>query len=377
MLSTVSRLIEILLSMDSVESFILKQMVANSDEVFFIFNPEESRFTYVNKAFEQITKRKCSELFKSPRLLLKIIHKEDLGYVKTNFKILLNKKTNSILNFRIFRPDKTERCIRVKIYPILEHSEIQYITGCAEDDTARIACILNMQKVNGWKDSTLEILSHDLRGPIGSVKMLAAVISRKLPENEEIHKLTELIEDISKRNIELIKSVLKRETLETAKVEMIKERLDVVRETKQAMDIYIKSQEAIKKKLKFTYSHEKIYAKVDSMKFLQIINNLVSNAIKFTKKQGHVKVHLEKLEKTFLFTVADDGIGIPRSLQPILFKKYTKAGREGVEGEDSVGLGMWIVKLLTEAHGGTVWFESAVEKGSTFYVEIPLDTTED
>ena len=103
----------------------------------------------------------------------------------------------------------------------------------------------------------------------------------------------------------------------------------------------------------------------------------MSNAIKFTKKQGHVKVHLEKLDKTFLITVADDGIGIPRSLHPILFKKYTKAGREGIEGEESVGLGMWIVKLLTEAHGGTVWFESAVEKGSTFYVEIPLGTTED
>ncbi len=66
----------------------------------------------------------------------------------------------------------------------------------------------------------LKYSSHDLRGPIGTVKMLASVIARKLPDNQEVHKLTELIEDISKRNIELIKNVLKRETLDTAEVEM-------------------------------------------------------------------------------------------------------------------------------------------------------------
>ncbi len=55
--------------------------------------------------------------------------------------------------------------------------------------------------------------------------------------------------------------------------------------------------------------------------------------------KGSINVHLEKLEKTFLVTVTDNGIGIPRSLQPILFEKYTKAGREGLEGEDTVGLG--------------------------------------
>lgn len=363
--------------MDSVESFILKQMAVKSDEVFFIFTPEESRFMYVNKAFEQVTRRKCSELFENPKLLLKIVYHDDRRYVKNNLKILLQKKAKSLLNFRIVRPDKTERWLRVKVYPILEEDEIKYITGIAEDDSARIANIFNMQKVNGWKNSTLEILSHDLRGPIGTVKMLASVIAKKLPGNQEIHRLTELIEDISRRNIELIKTVLKRETLDTAEVEMSKERLDVVWEINQAMEIYIKSQDSIEKKLEFTRSHEKIYAEVDSMKFLQVVNNLVSNAIKFTNKHGHIKVHLEKLEDTFLVTVADNGIGIPRSLQPILFEKYTKAGREGVEGEDTVGLGMWIVKLLTEAHGGKVWFESAVGKGSTFYVEIPLGTIED
>jgi two-component system sensor histidine kinase VicK len=109
------------------------------------------------------------------------------------------------------------------------------------------------------------------------------------------------------------------------------------------------------------------------MKFLQIVNNLISNAIKFTKENGVIKVDLQQLEKSVLITVADNGIGIPKSMQPVLFKKYTKAGRTGVDGEESVGLGMWIVKSLTEAHNGRVWFESEEDKGSKFYVEIPVE----
>jgi two-component system sensor histidine kinase VicK len=148
--------------------------------------------------------------------------------------------------------------------------------------------------------------------------------------------------------------------------------LDVVWEISQAMEIYLKSQKNIHKHITFTHSHPYVYAEIDSMKFLQIINNLVSNAIKFTKDEGKIHVHLEKLEKTFLITVTDNGIGIPKNLQPIIFKKYTKAGRIGIKGEESVGLGMWILNSLTEEHGGKVWFESEAKKGTTFYVEIPL-----
>lgn len=350
---------------------ILIKMNDSSDEVCFIFDTNESRFEYVNEAFKVITKIETSELYKSPKHLFKIIHKEDLSYIKQAVKFLIKKRTKSLLDFRICRPDKTERWIRLKVYPIIEKNKIAYLTGTAEDDTARKSSIFNMQKVNGWKDSNLEILSHDLRGPIGTVQMISSIISKKLPENKEILKMTQMIEDISKRNITLIQNLLTRETLDTAEVEISLERLDVVWEMHQAMDIYIESQKTILKNISYTHSHDHIFAEIDSMKFLQIINNLVSNAIKFTDDNGRIKVHVEQLEKTFLVTVSDNGIGIPKSLQPTLFKKYIKAGRKGLKGEESIGLGMWIVKTLTEVHKGKVWFESEPKTGSTFYVEIP------
>lgn len=350
----------------------LEAMMVHADEVFFIYDTDDAAFTYVNDAFEALTEVKKDELMQRPKQLLKMVHKEDLAYVKHSLGLLPEKKTKSLLDFRFHRPDETERWVRVKVYPVEEDGKIRYLTGLGEDDTARKASIFNMQKINGWKDANLEIMSHDLRGPIGIVKMLSSVISRKLPDNKDIHKLTNMIEEISQRNIALIQNVLANESLDTAELEVSKERLDVVWEIHQALDIYIESQHDIKKKITFTHSRQHIYASVDSMKFLQVINNLVSNAIKFTKDNGIIKVHAELLEKSFLITVSDDGIGIPKNLQPILFKKYTRAGRTGVEGEESVGLGMWIVKTLTDAHQGRVWFESAAQKGSTFYVEIPL-----
>jgi two-component system sensor histidine kinase VicK len=351
---------------------ILIDMNDLSDEVCFIFDTSEGRFKYVNDAFELITKRDKIELISSPRLLLKMVHKEDLSYIKQALKFLLKKKTRSLLDFRICRPDQTERWIRLKVYPIIREDKIAYLTGTAEDDTARKASIFNMQKVNGWKDSNLEILSHDLRGPIGTIQMLSSIIGNKIPDNKEVQKLAAMIEDISKRNIILIQNLLTRETLDTAEVEVSLERLDVVWEVHQAIDIYIEAQQNIQKHISYTHSHDHIYAEIDSMKFLQIVNNLVANAIKFTHDDAHIKVHVEQMEKTFVLTVKDDGIGIPKKLQPLLFKKYTNSGRTGLKGEESIGLGMWIVKTLTEVHKGKVWLESEPEKGSIFYVEIPL-----
>lgn len=351
---------------------VLIAMFARAEEVFFVFDKEKRSFTYVNDAFEVVSKRTCQELFDTPVLFLKIIHKDDLGYVKQSFKLLLKKTGNSLIEFRICRPDNSERWIRLKVYPIVTHGIVQYLTGIAEDDSARKLGIFNMQKVNGWKDANLEIISHDLRGPIGIVQMLSSVIGKKMPHNSEIQRLTQLIEEISQRNIDLIQTVLSNEAIDTASVEISKERVNVVSSVHHAMNVYIESQNDLNKTITYTQSHSQIYAAVDNMKFLQIVNNLVSNSIKFTSEHGIIKVHLEKLDNSFLVTVADNGIGIPKKMQPILFKKYTLAGRKGVEGEESIGLGMWIVRTLTEAHHGRVWFESEPRKGSKFYVEIPF-----
>lgn len=361
-------------SMTNNEVVLFEALSRQSDDIYFIFDIEQNGFQFINSAFEAITHWNTKDLMDDADLVCKIVHPEDWNYVKNHIGLFLKNKTHSILAFRILRPDGAERWLRLKIYPVMTAEKIIIkLVGIAEDDTARKFSISNMQKINAWKNSTLEILSHDLRGPIGSVKMLSSGIARKTANNEEVNKMASMIERISTHTIHLLQSFLKKETLDTAGSEINKERIDLVLVIQQVMDFYLEVQQPICKKFSFSHSHDTVYACVDSIKFLRIMTNIISNAIKFTGKEGKIDLHVEKLEETVLVRVKDNGVGIPRSLQPMLFNKYSEACREGTGGEKSNGLGMWIIKNLVDEHNGNIWFESELNKGTTFYLELPIN----
>ena len=102
-----------------------------------------------------------------------------------------------------------------------------------------------------------------------------------------------------------------------------------------------------------------------------ILNNLMSNALKFTKDSGVISLKVKQQPNSILFVFADNGIGIPKKQQKHIFKKFSKAGRPGLNGETSVGLGLNIVKTIVKWHKGNIWFESEENKGTTFFIEIP------
>jgi signal transduction histidine kinase len=297
---------------DKIELKVLKQVSQQADDLFFVFNIQTKQIEFANAAFKHILKRNLLDFESSPRELYQLIYPEDLDYVRLALKEMLETKKQATLDFRILWPDKTDRWMRLKIYPIVEGQEVQYVVGWMEDDSARKKALFNMEKITSWKDTVLEVIAHDLRGPIGVIQMFASVIERKLPEDEykDLHKIASSISLICNRNIELINSLLKKELLDTEAVELSLERLDVIWEIEQVVRIYHQTREHTGKEIRFTHSHEAIYAMLDSAKFLQVVNNLVSNAMKFTPEGGLIKVHAEKLEDSFLITVADTGIGI-------------------------------------------------------------------
>lgn len=98
---------------------------------------------------------------------------------------------------------------------------------------------------------------------------------------------------------------------------------------------------------------------------------MISNAIKFASDGGEITLRIEEQEEHVLFTVEDNGVGIPAHLQEGLFEKFPKARRPGLKGEPSTGLGMSIIKTIVEWHNGRIWFESEENKGAIFYIELP------
>jgi two-component system sensor histidine kinase VicK len=104
-----------------------------------------------------------------------------------------------------------------------------------------------------------------------------------------------------------------------------------------------------------------------------IFQNLLSNAVKYTPEKGKININIKKDGLNVLISVADAGYGIPSNVQSKIFTKMFRADNARVKDPDGTGLGLYIIKSTLEKTGGKIWFESVENKGSTFYVTIPLD----
>jgi hypothetical protein len=133
------------------------------------------------------------------------------------------------------------------------------------------------------------------------------------------------------------------------------------------------------KRIKLSFLHDGRVGRttVDGLKIEQVLNNLVSNAIKYSYPDSTVQVRLEKSEGHALISVADRGQGIPADELDKLFQWFGRTRVKGTAGEKSTGLGLAIAQRIVVGHGGKIWVKSEVGRGSTFYVSLPLDDIED
>ncbi|MCZ4244075.1 PAS domain-containing sensor histidine kinase [Pedobacter punctiformis] len=344
----------------------------HSVDAYFIYKIKDHKFTYLNQAFEQIWELSLAEVWQSPELLIAQVHIEDKEHVKDCYEECLEEFKPKKYEFRICVADGTEKHIRISIYPLKWEDEI-IIAGIAEDNTAIKHNKIHIEQINARKNTTLEILSHDLKEPLGMMKMAASAIENEVKEtgSDYMLKLLRFIQDMCERNILFIRSLINYEFLKSAEIEIKKERAELVSEIRDVLQFYKRSRLSDVKNFEFSSSVDKLYLNIDSMKFLQVINNLISNSIKFTADGGYIKIHIEDHHTKVLVTVSDNGIGIPDHLKPHLFDKLHQALRPGLKGEESGGLGMGIIKAIVELHRGKIWFESEENAGTKFFIELP------
>ena len=251
----------------------------------------------------------------------------------------------------------------------------EVITGIATDITKEKDYSNTLHKFSDKKNSILQILSHDLLGPLGSIEMSALLLSEDMEHhtNAKAIKLIDTIRKSGKKSVAMIRDLINNEFLQSSEASLVKQRVDIVKKMSDIIDQYQQSPGSVSQRFSLTTSLDSLYITIDESKFIQAITNLLSNALKFTSDDGNIKVSIEEKEKHVLITIADNGIGIPADMQPFLFDKFTKARRQGIHGETTIGLGMSIIKTIVEWHNGHIWFESTEGKGTTFYIEIPRD----
>ena len=215
-----------------------------------------------------------------------------------------------------------------------------------------------------------------MKGALAMIQAMNEEIKEKAKklQDQDLNEYSRIIDQLCKDNIKTIHSLLDSELVESAELELIRKRLDMVDTVKQVFNEYKRSNRLLDRKFTLESASDSIYVEVDENLFAQVFNNLIGNALKFTKDGGCITVSLKENKDTVQACVKDNGIGIPEKLHATLFDRFTKAKRQGLRGERPTGLGLSIVKRIIELHGGKIWVESQENKGTAFYFEIPKMT---
>lgn len=360
------------MSSNSTSPHFFQTLIEKTNQAFFAYSIKEQRLVYSNNAFQAIIS--ISEENQGAKELKNIVHPDDLPFVVDTVTELLEQRTVKKLEFRILENGEEEKWLCLNLSLLEEPVGEVLIVGHAEDVTQNRRYNDHLKRFSNKKNSVLNILTHDLAGPLGMIKNLSSTLAEEMQagETEDALHILSLIERTSQYGSNLIQDFMAQEFLESSQTDLVTRRVNLVAKIQEAIEEYQGPRgELIAKRVEFKAEQEEVYAEIDDLKFLQVITNLISNSLKFTPDGGTITITLEEEEESVLVKVADTGVGIPEEFHASLFDKFTKARRQGLKGEKSVGMGMSICKTLVEWHQGQIWFESEVNVGTTFFIRLP------
>ncbi|MBI4444918.1 MAG: PAS domain S-box protein [Acidobacteria bacterium] len=279
------------------------------------------------------------------------------------------------------RKDESEVPVEIGLSPIKTAEGIFILAAVADITERRKAAEaehrakLEAEQANRAKDEFLATLSHELRTPLGSVLGWTSILkSRSLPPEQAKHAL-EVIERNARAELHLVESLLDLSRIVAGKLQLEKKPVDLSAVVHAAVDDLRPAAGSKGVALEVTVLHEPIITEGDSQRLQQIVWNLVSNAIKFTPRNGHVGVQLARDQSSVQIQVADNGEGISPELLPDIFNRFKQA--ESARPQGGLGLGLAIVQEIVHAHGGKVTACSPGKgQGSTFAVTLPAGESE-
>lgn len=233
---------------------------------------------------------------------------------------------------------------------------------------------IELSEANQKKYKLMRMLSHDIKNPISGIMGLVSILLEddSLAEDEK-KEMLQLIKMSSDKLLHLVKDLLDIEVIGTEFGSLILKETNIVEVVKKVIQAN-QSKAALKKiKINLNSSEKEIYLPLDIEKIQYVFNTLLSNAIKFMLYEGSVTILLEiTQENCLLIKVIDTGIGIPNAMLPNFLISSHKDQEENPRGILGIGLGLEEVRAYVEAHKGKIWVDSIENKGTTFFIELPL-----
>ena len=342
---------------------------------------EKSRIRTIINAIDDgilVLNQQGELVFFNPRFLQLLDIQTELKIGEQVVQILpaqMAKQIQEILNnhqyFKAIRQEivikpPAEMVVMVNTTPVLDESgQLIGVVSVFRD-------ISQLKQLELLKSQFVNMVAHELKAPLGAIQgYLEMIINKTLGDEPEIYeKYLKRSLERSRALLDLINDLLNISRIEAGKVRREIERVCLSELVQEAVEFF--RSEAEKRSITITLDLQPdLFVDVDKEELLRVLNNLISNAIKYNKDSGEIHISTSKNKHYVSIRVRDTGIGMKEEEKARLFEEFFRAKNQYTRGITGTGLGLSLVKKIVESYAGKIIVESEFEKGSTFTVFLP------
>ncbi|WP_107994614.1 cell wall metabolism sensor histidine kinase WalK [Trichococcus paludicola] len=287
---------------------------------------------------------------------------------KFTFRQLLETQDELILNIPTEDQDTILRG---------EFSVIQRESGFISGLVCVLSDITEQEKVEQERRSFVSNVSHELRTPLTSVKSYTESLIDGAWEDKDIApEFLKVISTETDRMIRMITDLLNLSRMDQGKQELNLEFVSInelVAHIIDRFEVVLKSEQYRNKKYKIErdFTQRTLWVEIDQDKFIQVIDNIMNNAIKYSPDGGKITCRLMETHNSVVISITDEGLGIPRKDIGHVFDRFYRVDKARARSMGGTGLGLAISKEVVQLHGGKIWVTSVENKGSTFFISLP------
>jgi two-component system, OmpR family, phosphate regulon sensor histidine kinase PhoR len=239
-----------------------------------------------------------------------------------------------------------------------------------------IYALLRQKKMSEIKNDFINNMTHEFKTPLATISLAVDALRNEKVQNdkEKMQYFSGVIKEENKRMNKQVETILQAALMDRQEIQLNRRSARVHEMIHIALDNFGLQLEEKKGKVELILNAKNDLISADEVHFTSLISNLVDNAVKYSKENLHVKVVTASNSKNISIKIEDNGIGMSKETQKRIFEKFYRAHTGNLHNVKGFGLGLSYVKTMIDAHGGKIKVESALGRGTTFTIEMPLIT---
>jgi PAS domain S-box-containing protein len=348
---------------------LFQQMFDKADMGMALADVTTRRFLRVNAKLCEITGYSEQELLNTTAVAL--THPDDRASDQESFERFAHGETDRrVAEKRYVRGDGTSVWVRITTV-IIQISDARCSFGITEDITARRAAFAALEGVERRTNQFLAMLGHELRNPLAAIRNCSEVLQSISSDDDRLTRVQRVIDRQSHNLERLVNDLLDSARVATGKITLNKSYVALSEVINEAVETIEQDLAARHHELTLSLPQQEIYVLADHLRLVQIVTNILTNAVKYTPDRGRIDIHASIDERYVDIVITDTGIGIPADELPNIFKLFEQAGRSPDGTAGGLGIGLAITKRLVELHDGEIHVRSHPGLGSTFRICLP------